>query len=45
MYNPKKIEKKWQKYWEEQGLHQAKAGKNKVFTKLKIFLESPKNIF
>lgn len=24
MYNPKKIEKKWQKYWEEQGLHQAK---------------------
>ncbi len=24
MYNPKKIEKKWQRYWEEQDLHQAK---------------------
>ena len=24
MYNPKKIEKKWQKYWEKQGLYQAK---------------------
>ena len=24
MYNPQKIEKKWQKYWEKQDLHQAK---------------------
>jgi len=24
MYNPKKIEKKWQKYWEKKGLHRAK---------------------